>query len=152
MDDKDIRDLNVESLRRVIGFVPQEPVLFNRSLAENIAYGDNSRKMIPMEEIIEAAKASNIHNFIEKLPQVLKKHIIKICISYHVIIFILFQGYNTNVGQLRGSYRVDGNAISRALLRSPKMLLLDEITSALDAQSEAEIQQTLDSIIYPTSS
>ncbi len=74
------------------------------------------------------------------------------CISYHVIIFILFQGYNTNVGQLRGSYRVDGNAISRALLRSPKMLLLDEITSALDAQSEAEIQQTLDSIIYPTSS
>jgi ABC-type multidrug transport system fused ATPase/permease subunit len=152
LDDKDIRDLNVESLRRVIGFVPQEPVLFNRSLAENIAYGDNSRKMIPMEEIIEAAKASNIHNFIEKLPQVLKKHIIKICISYHVIIFILFQGYNTNVGQLRGSYRVDGNAISRALLRSPKMLLLDEITSALDAQSEAEIQQTLDSIIYPTSS
>ncbi|XP_056375696.1 ATP-binding cassette sub-family B member 5-like isoform X2 [Hyla sarda] len=118
------KDMNVQWLRNHIGIVSQEPVLFDRSIAENIAYGDNSRE-VPMEEIQQAAKAANIHSFIEGLPE----------------------KYNTRVGgkgtQLSGGQK-QRIAIARALIRSPKVLLLDEATSALDNESEKIVQQALD--------
>lgn len=73
MDDNDTKQLNIHWLRSQIGIVSQEPVLFDCSLAENIAYGDNSRK-VSQQEIEEAAKAANIHSFIEGLPQVQYNH------------------------------------------------------------------------------
>ena len=69
LDSTDIKQLNIHWLRSQIGIVSQEPVLFDCTLAENIAYGDNSRT-VTMDEIMAAAKAANIHNFIEELPQV----------------------------------------------------------------------------------
>ncbi|CAL1536088.1 unnamed protein product [Lymnaea stagnalis] len=123
-DKYDIKDLNIPWLRLQIGLVSQEPVLFDRSVSENIAYGDNSRK-VNMEEIIQAARDANIHNFIEALP----------C------------GYETNVGskgtQLSGGQK-QRIAIARALVRNPKILLLDEATSALDTESEKVVQEALD--------
>uniref|UniRef100_A0A672IZ53 ATP-binding cassette, sub-family B (MDR/TAP), member 4 n=1 Tax=Salarias fasciatus TaxID=181472 RepID=A0A672IZ53_SALFA len=124
MDNSNIRDLNIFWLRSQIGIVSQEPVLFDCTLAENIAYGDNSR-IVTMEEIQAAAKAANIHNFIEDLP--LK--------------------YNTQAGdkgtQLSGGQK-QRIAIARAILRNPKVLLLDEATSALDTESEKVVQAALD--------
>ena len=69
LDKVDVQKLNIQWLRAQIGIVSQEPVLFDCSLAENIAYGDNSRK-VTLEEIQSAAKEANIHSFIETLPQV----------------------------------------------------------------------------------
>lgn len=69
LDDADIRDITLTNLRRQLGIVSQEPILFDRSIRENIAYGDNSR-MISEQEIIAAAKKANIHNFITSLPMV----------------------------------------------------------------------------------
>ena len=69
MDSNDTRDLNLRWLRSQIGIVSQEPVLFNASIADNIRYGANFRE-VSDEEVIEAAKAANIHSFIETLPQV----------------------------------------------------------------------------------
>lgn len=69
LDDRNAKDLNIHWLRSQIGIVSQEPVLFDCTLAENIAYGDNSRT-VGMEEIEAAAKSANIHKFIEDLPQV----------------------------------------------------------------------------------
>lgn len=69
LDKRDVKELNIHWLRSQIGIVSQEPVLFDCSLAENIAYGDNSRT-VTLEEIKAAAKAANIHDFIENLPQV----------------------------------------------------------------------------------
>uniref|UniRef100_A0A8C8RS12 ATP-binding cassette sub-family B member 5 n=1 Tax=Pelusios castaneus TaxID=367368 RepID=A0A8C8RS12_9SAUR len=116
--------LNIQWLRSQIGIVSQEPVLFDCSIAENIAYGDNSRN-VPLDEIQEVAKAANIHSFIEELPE----------------------KYNTRVGdkgtQLSGGQK-QRIAIARALLRQPKILLLDEATSALDNESEKMVQQALD--------
>ncbi|KAG9476286.1 hypothetical protein GDO78_003056 [Eleutherodactylus coqui] len=123
-DNTDIKNLNVQWLRSQIGIVSQEPVLFDCSIAENIAYGDNSRE-VPMEEIESAAKAANIYSFIEELPE----------------------KFNTPVGG-KGSQLSGGQkqriAIARALVRSPKVLLLDEATSALDNESEKIVQQALD--------
>ncbi|KAG7308521.1 hypothetical protein JYU34_005733 [Plutella xylostella] len=116
--------LRLAESRRAIGFVQQEPILFDRTIGENIAYGDNSRTP-DMDEIIEAAKQANIHNFITSLPM----------------------GYETNIGskgtQLSGGQK-QRVAIARALLRRPKMLLLDEATSALDTESEKVVQEALD--------
>ncbi|EDL33483.1 mCG119594, partial [Mus musculus] len=124
LDGVDVKELNVQWLRSQTAIVSQEPVLFNCSIAENIAYGDNSR-MVPLEEIKEVADAANIHSFIEGLPR----------------------KYNTLVG-LRGVQLSGGQkqrlAIARALLRKPKILLLDEATSALDNESEKVVQQALD--------
>ncbi|XP_033100770.1 ATP-dependent translocase ABCB1-like isoform X2 [Anneissia japonica] len=123
-DNFEIKALNVKWLRSQIGLVSQEPVLFDLSIAENIAYGDNSRQ-VSMEEIIEAAKDANIHDFITSLPE----------------------GYETRVGdkgtQLSGGQK-QRVAIARALVRNPKILLLDEATSALDSESEKVVQDALD--------
>lgn len=75
LDGNSTQQLNIQWLRSQIGIVSQEPVLFDSSLAENIAYGDNSR-VVTQEEIEKAAKAANIHSFIEGLPQVCMIHII----------------------------------------------------------------------------
>uniref|UniRef100_A0A8C2HPR8 ATP-binding cassette sub-family B member 5 n=1 Tax=Cyprinus carpio TaxID=7962 RepID=A0A8C2HPR8_CYPCA len=121
MDDNDTKQLNIHWLRSQIGIVSQEPVLFDCSLAENIAYGDNSRK-VSQQEIEEAAKAANIHSFINGLPQVHKQQ--KLCSNL-----------------VTQKQRI---AIARAILRNPKLLLLDEATSALDTESEKIVQDALD--------
>ncbi|KAK6172116.1 hypothetical protein SNE40_018066 [Patella caerulea] len=124
IDNYNIADLNIQWLRGQMGIVSQEPVLFDRSIAENIAYGDNSR-VVPMDEIISAARKANIHTFIAELPE----------------------GYDTKVGE-KGGQLSGGQkqrvAIARALVRNPKILLLDEATSALDTESEKVVQEALD--------
>ncbi|GAB6020133.1 hypothetical protein CHUAL_002862 [Chamberlinius hualienensis] len=124
MDGTNISQLNIGWLRSRIGIVSQEPILFDRSIAQNIAYGDNNRE-VPMDEIIQAAKNANIHNFITALPE----------------------GYETSVGdkgtQLSGGQK-QRIAIARALVRNPKILLLDEATSALDTESEKVVQEALE--------
>ncbi|XP_030301088.1 ATP-binding cassette sub-family B member 5 [Calypte anna] len=123
-DGWDTRSLNLQWLRSRLGLVSQEPILFDCSIAENIQYGDNSR-VVSQEEIEAAAKAANIHTFIEKLPQ----------------------KYNTPVGE-KGAQLSGGQkqriAIARALVRNPTVLLLDEATSALDTESEKIVQKALD--------
>ncbi|TGZ59833.1 hypothetical protein CRM22_008840 [Opisthorchis felineus] len=123
-DSWNLRDLAPTWVRAQIGIVSQEPNLFNLTLEENIAYGDNTRE-VPMEEIIAAAKQANIHDFVMSLPQ----------------------GYQTMAGE-RGSQLSGGQkqriAIARALVRQPKLLLLDEATSALDNESERIVQSALD--------
>ncbi|KAL5728468.1 ABC-type xenobiotic transporter [Ranunculus cassubicifolius] len=125
VDGKDIKKLQLKSLRKFIGFVQQEPSLFATSIYENIAYGrDNASE----SEVIEAAKVANAHNFISSLPE----------------------GYSTKVGE-RGIQLSGGQkqrvSIARAVLRNPKILLLDEATSALDVESERLVQQALDRIM-----
>jgi len=121
---QNIESLNVPQLRSRLGLVSQEPVLFNRSIAENIEYGDNERE-VSMEEVVAAARMANIHQFVSALPE----------------------GYDTKVGN-RGSQLSGGQkqrvAIARMLLRNPRILLLDEATSALDAESEKVVQEALD--------
>ena len=108
-------------LRRQIGVVLQENVLFNRSIRENIALADPS---MPMERVIEAASLAGAHDFILELPE----------------------GYDTIVGE-RGSSLSGGQrqrvAIARALITDPRILILDEATSALDYESERAIQQNM---------
>ncbi|XP_059113266.1 multidrug resistance protein 2 isoform X5 [Peromyscus eremicus] len=124
LDGKEIKQLNVQWLRAHLGIVSQEPILFDRSIAENIAYGDNSR-VVSQDEIVRAAKEANIHQFVESLPD----------------------KYNTRVGdkgtQLSGGQK-QRIAIARALVRQPHILLLDEATSALDTESEKVVQEALD--------
>ncbi|XP_010180454.1 PREDICTED: multidrug resistance protein 1-like [Mesitornis unicolor] len=123
-DGFDTKSLHLQWLRSRLGLVSQEPILFDCSIAENIRYGDNSR-VVSQEEIEEAAKAANIHAFIEKLPE----------------------KYNTRVGE-KGTQLSGGQkqriAIARALVRNPAILLLDEATSALDTESEKIVQKALD--------
>ncbi|XP_049995746.1 phosphatidylcholine translocator ABCB4 [Alexandromys fortis] len=124
LDGQEAKKLNVQWLRAQLGIVSQEPILFDCSIAENIAYGDNSR-VVSQDEIERAAKAANIHPFIETLPQ----------------------KYETRVGdkgtQLSGGQK-QRIAIARALIRQPRVLLLDEATSALDTESEKVVQEALD--------
>ncbi|KAI0228610.1 ATP-dependent translocase ABCB1, partial [Lamellibrachia satsuma] len=124
IDGVDVRSLNVQWLRAQLALVSQEPVLFNTTIHDNIAYGDNARTPT-MDEVIAAAKKANIHNFIASLPL----------------------GYDTNVGE--GGSQLSGGqkqriAIARALLRNPRILLLDEATSALDTENEKLVQEALE--------
>ncbi len=121
IDGHDLRDLQLESLRAAIGVVPQDAVLFNDSIAYNIAYG---KPGATPAEVERAAKAARLHDFIARLPQ----------------------GYDTVVGE-RGMKLSGGEkqrlALARVLLKAPRILVLDEATSALDSRTEQEVLQTL---------
>ncbi len=125
IDGKPIRDMNLTDLRRNLALVPQEVLLFGGSIRENIAYG---KPGTTNEEIISAAKKANAHNFIEGLSD----------------------GYQTLVGdrgaQLSGGQR-QRIAIARAILADPAILILDEATSSLDAESERLVQDALDKLM-----
>lgn len=125
VDGTDIRDVTLLSLRKQIGMVPQDTVLFSGTVKENIRYG---RIDASDEEIIAAAKTSNAHDFITALPA----------------------GYETQVGE-RGAMLSGGQkqriAIARAVLRDPAILILDEATSSLDTESERLIQDALQKLI-----
>jgi ATP-binding cassette subfamily B protein len=122
IDGHDIRDITQESLRALIGIVPQDTVLFNDSILYNIRYAHPGASQAEVEA---AAKDAQIHDFILSLPQ----------------------GYDTVVGE-RGLKLSGGEkqrvAIARALLKNPSILILDEATSALDSTTESEIQSALD--------
>lgn len=125
IDGQNIASVTQDSLRRAIGIVPQESLLFHRTIRENIAYGKLGASE---EEIIEAATLAQAHDFIMALPN----------------------GYETLVGE-RGVKLSGGQrqrvAIARAILKSAPILLLDEATSALDSESEGEIQKALQSLM-----
>ena len=124
IDGQDIRDITLESLRKNIGVVPQDTVLFNDTIEYNIRYG---RPDANDDEIRLAAKSAYLHDFIESLPD----------------------GYQTEVGE-RGLKLSGGEkqrlAIARTILKDPPILLLDEATSALDSKSEEAIQTALNNI------
>jgi ATP-binding cassette subfamily B protein len=125
VDGHDVRAVRQLSLRRQIGVVLQESLLFDDSVAANIGYGrpDASR-----EEIEAVARAANAHPFVERLPE----------------------GYATRVGERGGRLSVGERqrvAIARALLKDPSILVLDEATSALDAETEALVQEALDRLV-----
>lgn len=124
IDGKDVRSLTLNSLRNQIGLVQQDVYLFCGTVRENIAYG---KPDATMEEIIDAAKKANIHDFIEELPD----------------------GYDTFVGE-RGTRLSGGQkqriSIARVFLKNPPILILDEATSALDNESERWIQQSLEEL------
>ncbi len=121
IDGQDVRDVTQESLHDSIGVVPQDTVLFNDTIYYNIAYG---RPDATRAEVVEAARAAKIHDFIEGLPE----------------------AYETAVGE-RGLKLSGGEkqrvGIARTLLKNPRILLLDEATSALDTETEVEIQSEL---------
>lgn len=125
IDGMPVKDVTLQSLREQIGIVPQETVLFNGSIYENILYG---KLEATEEEIVAAAKAANAHNFIMEMPE----------------------GYETQIGD-RGSKLSGGQrqriAIARAILKDPKILILDEATSALDTESEKLVQEALDKLM-----
>ena len=121
LDGVDLREIRIESLRKLIGVVTQETILFNTTIAENIAYGTPNATR---EDIVEAARKANAHEFIEANPE----------------------GYDRVVGEkgfvLSGGQR-QRVAIARAILRNPPILILDEATSALDTVTERLVQEAL---------
>ena len=125
IDEHDVRDVTLDSLRSQIGIVLQETTLFSGTLSNNIAYG---RPEASQEEVVAAAKAAQAHEFILEQPN----------------------GYETEVGE-RGVGLSGGQkqrvAIARALLLDPRILILDDSTSAVDAETEYQIQQALDSLM-----
>jgi subfamily B ATP-binding cassette protein MsbA len=125
IDDCDLREVQLLSLRQQIGIVPQETLLFGGSVKENILYG---RLEASEADIIAAAQAANAHDFIQQLPN----------------------GYDTIVGE-RGVKLSGGQrqriAIARAILKDPRVLLLDEATSSLDSESEGLVQEALERLM-----
>ncbi|MEE9184058.1 MAG: ATP-binding cassette domain-containing protein, partial [Acidimicrobiia bacterium] len=130
IDGHDVRDVKFDWLSHNIGVVTQESYLFHDSIAANLRY---AKPAASQEELEAAARAANIHEFISSLPR----------------------GYETRVGE-RG-YRLSGGekqrvAIARVILKDPRILILDEATSHLDARSESLIQEALDHIMQGRSS
>lgn len=128
LDGHDAKSYTLNNLRSHMALVGQEPVLFDMTIGENIRFGVEDENSITQQDVEEACKSANIHNFIVGLPD----------------------GYNTRVGD-KGSQLSGGQkqriAIARALIRKPRVLLLDEATSALDSDSERLVQAALDNII-----
>ncbi len=125
LDGIDIKEIRLENLRKLMGIVTQETVLFNESVKSNIAYGlDNCSE----EKLIDAAKAANAHNFILELPN----------------------GYDTIIGE-KGTKLSGGQrqrlSIARALLKNPPIMIFDEATSALDNESEVLVQQAIERLM-----
>lgn len=125
IDGIDIRDVTLKSLRRQIGIVPQDTVLFSGHIAQNIAFGQTE---FDIQAVEDAAKIANAHQFISQLPQ----------------------GYYTYVGE-KGTALSGGQkqriAIARAVLFNPRILILDEATSALDSESESLVQEALERVM-----
>lgn len=125
LDDTDIRDIKISTLRSKIGIVSQESILFNGTIAENICFG---KPEATREEVVEAAKIANAHRFIEELEN----------------------GYDTQIGE-RGNKLSGGQkqriSIARAVLKNPDILILDEATSALDTESEKLVQEALNKLM-----
>jgi ATP-binding cassette subfamily B protein len=125
IDEHNILDLDVKSLRNQIGVVLQDPYLFNGTIAENIAYGVPNATM---KDIIAAAKAANAHDFIIRFPD----------------------GYDTVVGERGGKLSMGERqriSIARAILKDPRILILDEATSSVDTVTESQIQEALDRLV-----
>jgi subfamily B ATP-binding cassette protein MsbA len=125
IDGVDLRDIRTSSLRRIMGVVTQETILFNDTVARNIAYGEDE---LDMDRIVAGAKAANAHEFIMQMRS----------------------GYETVLRE-KGS-RVSGGqrqriAIARAILKNPRLLIFDEATSSLDSQSEALVQEAIDRLM-----
>ena len=125
IDGKDIRDMKIHSLRSLMGNVNQEPILFNDTIFNNIAFGVEGATM---EQVIAAAKIANAHDFIMEKED----------------------GYNTNIGD-RGMRLSGGQrqrlSIARAILKNPPILILDEATASLDTESEKLVQEALDRLM-----
>jgi subfamily B ATP-binding cassette protein MsbA len=130
IDDLDIRDINLADLRGLFGIVSQDPILFHDTIANNISFGDQKYSL---DEIIDAAKIANAHEFISLLPS----------------------GYQTSIGdrglKLSGGQR-QRITIARAILRNPPVLILDEATSALDSESEKLVQDALHKVMQSRTS
>jgi ATP-binding cassette, subfamily B, bacterial MsbA len=130
IDGRDLRTLRQTEYRRLFGVVPQEALLFNATIRENIAYG---RDGVSEEDIVRAARIANAQDFIEALPQ----------------------GYDTVVGD-RGTRLSGGQrqrvAIARAIVANPPILVLDEATSSLDSESEGLVHRAIDRVIQGTTS
>ena len=128
LDGVNIEKLDPVFLRRYIGTVSQEPILFSSSVKQNILYGVEDPDSVTQGQLEKATREANAHNFIMKFPD----------------------GYDTLVGE-RGIMLSGGQkqrvAIARAILKNPGILLLDEATSALDAQSEHEVKEALERIM-----
>jgi ABC-type multidrug transport system fused ATPase/permease subunit len=125
VDGVDIRDVTLKSLREQIGIVTQETVLFNDTVAANIAYG---RSATPQTDIERAAKIANAHTFVSKMP-----------LNYQT--FVGDRGFRLSGGERQRL------SIARAVLKNPPLLILDEATSALDSESEALVQEAIHNLM-----